>query len=104
MKRFLSLLPILFVCLSLQAADLGGSCIKDSIRYKGHDRIYWLHVPERISPDAPLLVCLHGYGGIAFRGNVHLVDLADEHGFVVCYPQGLPDPKGKPSWNFGYPS
>ena len=104
MKRFLSLLPILFVCLSLQAADLGGSCIKDSIRYKGHDRIYWLHVPERISPDAPLLVCLHGYGGIAFRGNVHLVDLADEHGFVVCYPQGLPDPKGKPSWNVGYPS
>ena len=84
MKRLLSFLLILSACVTLRAADLGGSCVKDSIRFQGHDRIYWLHVPERISADAPLLICLHGYGGIAFRGNVHLVDLADEHGFVVC--------------------
>ena len=78
-------------------------CTKQSFNHKGIEREYWVFVPEHISDDGALLVCLHGHGGRARHENGHLLDLAREHGFVVCYPQGLKDGKDKTSWNVGYP-
>ena len=104
MKRIL--VPILFLvgALSLHAADIRESCVKDSLRYKGETHVFWTYTPTHLSADAPLLICLHGYGGRAERNNAHLVDLAEEKGFVVCFPQGLKDGRGKDCWNVGYPS
>lgn len=83
---------------------LSALCVRDSLRHKGVWRSWLLFEPECLSPEKPLLICLHGYGGSAERGKVQLVELASKMGFVLCFPQGLKDPKGKPSWNVGYPS
>ena len=104
-KRILSLLStLLLAAISLSAQGISERCTRDSLRCQGADRIFWIHAPERLSAERPLLICLHGYGGRATGGKTQLVDLAEEKGFIVCFPQGLKDPKGKPSWNVGYPS
>ena len=105
MKRFTLLLATLLAAvLTLQAQSAELTCAKDSLRWRGADRVWWIYTPTQLSADAPLLICLHGYGGRATGGRPQLVRLAEEKGFVVCFPQGLKDPKGKPSWNVGYPS
>jgi polyhydroxybutyrate depolymerase len=84
---------------------IGDYCTLDSLKYNGETRRFWIHVPEKISDAAPLMVCLHGYGGdAALKGKVQLVELADREGFVICFPQGLRDPRGKTGWNVGYPA
>lgn len=49
----------------------------------------WLHVPEGTDGPMPLVVVLHGCGQTAHgydRGS-GWIDLADEHGFAVLYPE-----------------
>ena len=103
MKRIFCLLLLLCCAPLLHGQGIPERCVKDSLRFKGVDHIYWVHVPDSLSADGALLICLHGYGGSAAHGKSELMDLADEHGFVVCYPQGLKDGRGKPCWNVGYP-
>lgn len=68
------------------------------------ERTYYLHKPIDLAEDAPLVFVLHGYGGNArFREHSILDSLADQKGFVVCYPQGIKDGRGKTCWNVGYP-
>ena len=103
MKRLLCLLLLLSCGTLLAGRNVSDCCVRDSLRYKGADRIHWVYVPDSLSADAPLLICLHGYGGRADRYGAQLVDLAEEKGFAVCFPQGLKDGRGKPCWNVGYP-
>ena len=103
MKRFFCLCLLLSVGSLLFGQNPVPNPVKDSLRYKGADHVYWVYVPDSLSVDAPLLICLHGYGGSAARGKGQLLDLAKEHGFVLCAPQGLKDGRGKPCWNVGYP-
>jgi len=68
--------------------------------YDGLEREYFLHKPDNLPTNAPLVFLLHGYGG----GIVGLRDsdmnaLADEHGFAVCYPQGALDDSEIHHWN-----
>lgn len=51
----------------------------------------------------PLVVVLHGYGGKALGDGLRFIELADLHGFAVCWPQGAEDGTGHSSWNVGYP-
>lgn len=51
----------------------------------------------------PLVVVLHGYGGKALGDGLRLIELADLHGFAVCWPQGAEDGTGHNCWNVGYP-
>ncbi len=48
-----------------------------------------------------MVLCLHGYTNNAnFQmGYSGFNDVADEHGFMVVYPQGLPDELGINHWN-----
>ena len=78
-------------------------CSHETIRHGGVEREYYLYTPAGLAPGSPLVICLHGYTGSAAGGKVALMDVADRHGFAVCYPQGLRDPKGKTGWNVGYP-
>lgn len=51
----------------------------------------------------PLVVVLHGYGGKALGDGLRFIELADLHGFAVCWPQGAEDGTGHNCWNAGYP-
>lgn len=87
-----------FIGLSAQKAPAE----KQSFDYKGTQRTYAMYVPENLKDEAPLVVYVHGYGS----KNRWLADLnaaADRHGFAVCYPDGLPDSRGKDGWKVGYP-
>lgn len=61
-----------------------------------------MYLPEEMPHKAPLVFVLHGYGG---NGNIKtwMNSAADRHKFALCVPVGLKDPKGKRSWNVGYP-
>lgn len=75
---------------------------KQTFDYKGTERTYTVYQPDNLAPGAPLVVYVHGYGSKTRR----LSDLnaaADKHGFAVCYPDGLPDSRGKEGWKVGYP-
>ena len=75
----------------------------------GVERTYYLHIPEKLrahpgrapgqaSVHAPLVLILHGGAGRARRMArfTGFNRLADRHGFMVAYPQGL-----KRRWNDG---
>jgi len=70
----------------------------------GRERVYYLHIPENIPENAPLVFVFHGYGGSAKEmiGYSKINPIADKNGFAVCYPQGVFGEDKKNSWNAGY--
>jgi polyhydroxybutyrate depolymerase len=66
-------------------------------------RPYGLHVPAGADPtkSRPLVIFFHGYGssGAAHIRAFGLDDLADAEGFVLAYPDGTVDARGKRFWN-----
>lgn len=75
---------------------------KYNFDYKGTNRTYTMYVPDSLGDNAPLVVYVHGYGSKT-RWLADLNASADRHGFAVCYPDGLPDSRGKEGWKVGYP-
>ena len=56
----------------------------------GRERTYKLHVPEKLAENAPLLFVLHGMSMTSdWTYGRGFNELADQHGFVVVYPQSL---------------
>lgn len=99
MKHFITVLTLIFAyTISSNAATT-----LNTIKYQGQEREYHLLIPDNIQPNAPLVIVLHGYGGKAEKMLSLLDKQAEEHGFVLCSPQGLKLPNGKTSWNVGYP-
>lgn len=77
----------------------------DRARICGTEREMLTYLPEGLGKDAPLVFLLHR-GGPIREGDPCLSTMqkaARVHGFALCIPQGLPDGKGVPSWNVGYP-
>tara|TARA_B110000014_G_C20123980_1_gene597232 strand:+ start:1026 stop:2249 length:1224 start_codon:yes stop_codon:yes gene_type:complete len=72
--------------------------------YEGINRKYYLYEPHSIQDNAPLIFMLHGYGGSATSiiNYSKMNAVADEHGFAVCYPQGVRDQYNNRFWNVGY--
>ena len=68
--------------------------------YQGIHRSYVIHVPEsyNASNPIPLVIALHGGGGLASRMEdfLKLDEIADRENFIVLYPQGY-----KRQWNDG---
>ena len=62
------------------------------VKSGGKDRTYLVHVPKGLDPKtpAPVVVAFHGAGmtGRIFRAVSGLDACADEHRFVVVYPDG----------------
>ena len=67
-------------------------------------RQYYLYVPDSLNAGVPLVFVLHGYTGsaVSIMNYTDMNYIADEKGFVVCYPQGLIDEWGNSFWNVGY--
>lgn len=76
--------------------------ITGSLEYGGANRTYRLHLPSSYdgTKAAPLVFAFHGGGGDAegMEKLTHLSRIADEHGFIVVYPDGLNN-----QWNDGRP-
>lgn len=75
-----------------------------TIRYKGNDHTYYLYIPASAGENCPLVLVLHGYGGNAKGYRPEMMEVADEGGFALCYPQGEKNSVGKTGWNVGYPT
>jgi len=67
------------------------------------DRPYQLKVPANYNSDSPtpLILLLHGYSS---NGNLAvsyfgLIKAADNHGFLLAYPDGTIDSRGNRYWN-----
>lgn len=76
---------------------------KFTLRHDGMEREYWLYLPADLKPDAPLVILLHGYKAKAEGYRLEMIEVAEEKGFALCYPQGAVDGRGKTCWNVGYP-
>lgn len=111
-------------CQSTGYQSLRERCEKVSFKDQGIVRDAFLYLPSRhagtvdsvFSDSAgsgdeasgqtdgmPLVVVLHGYGGKALGDGLRFIELADLHGFAVCWPQGAEDGTGHSCWNVGYP-
>ncbi len=70
----------------------------------GQARQYYLYTPDSLNLGVPLVIVLHGYSGsaVSIMNYTGMNQIADNNGFVVCYPQGLIDDWGNAFWNVGY--
>ena len=61
------------------------------LSFGGLDRTYQLHVPAGLEQPAGLVINLHGAGatGGAQASATNYNAVADQHGFVVVYPDGI---------------
>ncbi|MBX2815652.1 MAG: hypothetical protein KTR24_06635 [Saprospiraceae bacterium] len=75
-----------------------------TIEVDGRQRTYFLHLPESLDPQSPLVFVVHGYSGSAqgTRQGLNFDAVADKYGFGVCYPQGILDDEGNAFWQVGY--
>lgn len=101
MKRLLSLILLLAAVVSLRAASIEAPQ-KYTMSYGDTTRTYSMYLPGHLAPGAPLVVYTHGYGSKK-RWLPDLNAVADSCGFAVCYPDGMPDSRGKDGWKVGYP-
>ena len=71
---------------------------KSTVRVGGRDRSYLIYVPANLSPQAALVIVLHGSGMDGARMRLctgyEFDCLADQRGFVVIYPDGY-----RHNWN-----
>ena len=64
---------------------LSASVQRDSLRMGALQRRYVFYAPAKVASRPPLLLALHGSMGLtAYRFE----QLADDHGFIVAYPEG----------------
>lgn len=72
---------------------VGPGRLRNGLEYDGIERRYLLHLPPSHSADQrwPLVVALHPFAatGAMMARTTGFDSIADEEGFVVCYPQGL---------------
>tara|TARA_R110002049_G_scaffold285698_4_gene467092 strand:- start:261469 stop:262485 length:1017 start_codon:yes stop_codon:yes gene_type:complete len=70
----------------------GATGERQSFEFQGQTRAYRIHVPDSYDPTnkVPLVLTLHGGGGDAQVGSkIGMTPLADQHGFIAVYPEGI---------------
>ena len=74
-----------------------------NLQHGGLNREYLLYIPPNIQSrtNLPVIFNFHGYSGQAdqFYNMSDLVDVANENGVVLVYPQGALLPGGATHWN-----
>ncbi|MCH2133653.1 MAG: hypothetical protein MK116_07875 [Phycisphaerales bacterium] len=72
--------------------------------HDGLTRQYRIHIPDGLPAQAPLVLALHGYSGNNndMMMNYGWVELADERGFVVAFPNGTRDQWNNRFWDVDY--
>ena len=88
MKKLLILMMAVSCSMMLMAAKENKFY---NLQVDGKTRSYLLYVPNNVKDSAPLVISLHGAGGVVTTTS-HDPDfnsIADKDGFIVAYPQGL---------------
>jgi poly(3-hydroxybutyrate) depolymerase len=88
MKKLLILMMAVSCSMMLMAAKENKFY---NLQVNGKTRSYLLYVPNNVKDSAPLVISLHGAGGVVAKDS-HDPDfnsIADKDGFIVAYPQGL---------------
>src|SRR5581483_7818707 len=71
-----------------------GTSAEQSLKSGGQTRAYRLHVPTRYNPTVmtPLVLNFHGDDSTdgQFESYTGMSQTADQDGFLIVYPQGLP--------------
>ena len=70
--------------------------------HNGVNRLYTLYKPENLKEKAPLVFVLHGYtsNSTNIMNYSKMNEIADQNGFMVCYPQGTTNIyTGQTHWN-----
>lgn len=69
--------------------------------HDGLIRTYILHKPLNFVENSPLVFVLHGFGSSAMTIMTYsqMNTIADQNGFLVCYPQGSILETGQSHWN-----
>ena len=82
-----------------------GSFVKHEFRNQAGARPYKLYIPKRLADEPPLLVMLHGCTQSAddFAVGTRMNRLADEHGFLVVYPEQTAQANASKCWNWFQP-
>lgn len=99
MKHYFQLfLRLLFFII---IGKLNAQTFVDSIPHQNYTRYFRVHLPTGYSPSMayPLVLNYHGYTSNALQQELYtdMSTLADEHKFIVVYPEGLYN-----SWNVGF--
>lgn len=85
---------------------LAAQTIQNTIQYNGTTRTFNIYLPANYSTSqpCPIVLNLHGYGSSAYQqaSLSNMNNVADTAGFIVVYPEGLPDGSGLRQWNSGY--
>jgi polyhydroxybutyrate depolymerase len=72
--------------------SLSAEPAREALPWRGLSRPYLVYVPAGLGPGAPLVLVFHGSDGDARQARAGFGwewdRLADEHGFVVAYPEG----------------
>lgn len=81
--------PLAIVHPAVAGAPSAGDRI-GHLRFGGLNRAYLVHVPPGARAGLPVVLAFHGGGGTAagMARISHLDQVADEHRFLVVYPQG----------------
>ena len=76
----------------------------NTFEHNGLERRFRIHIPDNLQDGASLVVVMHGFTSSAqiIEGYSGMNTVADEHGFVVVYPQGTKDEWGNNFFNVGY--
>lgn len=106
-KKFIRFVLIIIIVLAIALASLASAYFlvnktNGQVETSGKLRNYLLYVPESYDPSrpAPLVISIHGF--VQWPAHQQSLtgwnSLADEHGFIVVYPQGTGFPL---RWNTG---
>ncbi len=97
MKSLPAILVVLLVTTAAHAQNI-------NFPHDGLNRQYRIHFPDDLPEQAPLVLALHGYSGnnLEMMDNYGWVELADERGFVVAFPNGTTDQWNNRFWDVDY--
>jgi len=100
--RLALLVGLLFASATIAWAGLS----RESIRYAGEDRHYFVSAPSALSPEKryPLLMVFHGGGGNAEQvlQSSDLVQRAEKEGWILISPAGSGRLPQMLTWNVGF--
>ena len=106
--KFLLFLLILISFSCEKNTDENNSTIEITYPYdfffdhNGVNRLYTLYKPDNLKEKAPLVFVLHGYtsNSTNIMNYSKMNEIADQNGFMVCYPQGTTNIyTGQTHWN-----